>query len=310
MYNEELKNRFLSEYSDSENTIRRIKNTFEMLAPYEEQWGADICTKSGEDLRVAFENTLGIRASNRTVVLSTLKQYINWCVANEVHGANAEFIDTKDVGTGKILEHMVKSPEHLQSCLNAIFPPAEEKMFDNIFRCFMWLAFSGINENDCIHITRDHIVPWDRAIIYNDVSYPIYKESIPVFDHLCRAKSLKCDFVRYQKIHDRVPGSQLLRGVKGESGVDLEVLVHNCSRKIRIARKTMPACIQLRYRNVWLSGVFYRALEVERRGEEPDFASVIKNQYLGRQVPSNNRMKQLVYEYRTDYQRWKTAFEL
>ena len=50
MYNEELKTRFIREYTKSISRADICVQAFEAIEPYEEQWEADFCTKSTEEL--------------------------------------------------------------------------------------------------------------------------------------------------------------------------------------------------------------------------------------------------------------------
>lgn len=310
MYNEEIKNRFISEYSSNAYTIKRLVNIFKAFAPYEEEWGVDMCAASIEQLTQVMDRIIGVRTSNRAVTVSSLRQYARWCLSNNIPGATTNLLELNDFGVSRIRERMVSSPEHLQRCLDAIFPRAEDHMYDNIFRGFMWLAFSGIPESECANITVDHVDSWARTIEYNDEVYTIYVESIPVFSHLCKSNYLMCDYVRYKKDCLRSPGNQLLRGIKSGNDMTVDVLTHSCCRKIRQARKVVPDCIQLRYGNIWLSGMFYRMYEAERSGTAPDFVEFVVKQYAGKIKPNNRRFSQVVRDCETDYSRWKIAFEL
>ena len=308
MFNEELKNQYLQEHSDSEYTTIRVKRLFENLAEYEARWNADICTKSEQELRGVIEKVIGVRTSNRATVLSALRSYARWCISNDVPGACDGLLKIQDFGLENLQSSMVASPQHLQDILNRVFPPESERQLENIYRCFFWMAFMGIYEEDSVKITYEDIRPWSKTVEFDGIQYKIYEQAVPVFEHLSSATVLTCDFVRFKKVKDRAPGKLLLRGVKTGDELDLSAFRHSACREFRFAAERDPSIIRLNYRNVWLSGLFWRAYEAESNNEKYDFYDIIKGQYKCKKLPTVRRLQQINRDFEEDYQRWKAAF--
>lgn len=309
MFNEELKNSFIQQYTDSKPTAEKVRRIFDIISKYEERWGEDICTKSADDLKTVIDNVLGLRSGPRLTNLSLLRKYSKWCMDNGVPNACDGLFQVKDEGVQRIRLSMVSSPKHLQECLDHAFPPESSFRIDNIYRCFFWMAFAGIDEKDSVLITANHIDSWNRVINFNDKEYPIYDEAVPVFRHLCSANSFLCDFSRYEKIVPRVPGEQILRGVKSNKDLDAATVSHMASRKLRIAYESAPDRMRLTYRSIELSGRFYRIHEEEQKSGSYRFDEALEAQIEENECLSASRKRGIKREYEIDFLRWKAAFE-
>ena len=114
MYNENLKTGFIRQYTKSINTAEVCRQTFNSMQPFEEQWDADLCTRSAEDLHPALEKMVGFRVKSKYMRLIILKDYVKWCMACGVPGACGGMLEIEDFGLGKIRSMTVYGPEHLQ----------------------------------------------------------------------------------------------------------------------------------------------------------------------------------------------------
>ena len=146
MYNEALKSEFMQETTDNISVARSYSKLFSATEPYEEKWGADLCTRNADELQIMVNEMLGTRASSIRVRLIWLKTYVKWCIDNGVPGACDGMLQIRDAGVDRIREQMVSSPFHLQIYLDSVFDPESEQTTDNIYRCFFWLAYGGMEE--------------------------------------------------------------------------------------------------------------------------------------------------------------------
>ena len=179
MYNEELKNRFLMSVSGVPYR-RKVTGTFEVIAPYEEECGGDICSLSAEQVEQIINATkMGIRYHSMGDRLVALRRYCRWCLDNNVPGATDALLkvqaDRTDIEAWK--RKTVRSPLHLQTLLDRIFKPEAELSSDLTARAYLWLAFSGIPEKAAPEITADHfdfglmVINYD-GIEFMSVRYP------------------------------------------------------------------------------------------------------------------------------------------
>ena len=65
MYNEEMKSRFIREYTGSLNTANVATTIFNAMEEYEKSWNADLCTRSSEELQPVITEITGLRSRSK-----------------------------------------------------------------------------------------------------------------------------------------------------------------------------------------------------------------------------------------------------
>ncbi len=316
MYNEDLKTQFVKSYTTSINTAKVCESVFNLFEPYERAWNADLCTRSAEELQPVINNIVGLRARSRFSRLIMLKDYVKWCidVAN-VPNACDGMLQINTVGLDKIRQQTVANPLHLQKYLNEICSLESDKSTDNIYRCYFWLAYGGVAEEDILQVKCSDVDFGNMVVHYKETEIPIYHEAIAAFRNCAELTQFVYNHPNYTKIvwKDRVSGDTLVRGIR--SSTTLYSLRAEISRRSKLHEKETG--IRLSYFRAWISGVFYRAYERELIGEEPDFTGVaaakmegkIYKLDSGRNTQEAKRRK-VVKDYKEDYQRWKLAFKI
>lgn len=309
MFNEDLKNRFVAECSETEDSAYRMRRMFKISEKYENEWNADLCTRSESELGEAVEEMIGVRSGAQLTHLSMLRKYAKWCLRNEIPGACDGLLKIHEVGLKKIKTRMIGDPKQLQEYFDYAFPPEFDCRIDNIYRCFFWMAFAGLDEKDTACVTADNVDIRNMVIRFEGKEYPLYKESVPAFRHLCTAESFICDFIRYEKIVRRIPGNKILRGTRGEDGVNTDSIRRSALRKLTVAFETSYDKIKLSYKNIQLSGVFYRIYENEKITGQYDFSEYFTELFKGKEDLTDRRKVRAKEEYVNDYLRWKAAFD-
>ena len=113
MYNEKVKEQFISQVSNDSKRKLAIY-IFDAFEPYEETWGADLCTRSSEDLRaVLSEIRKGVRSKSRARNINILKEYVSWCIDNNIENACDGMLHVKADDSAILLEKMISGPYHL-----------------------------------------------------------------------------------------------------------------------------------------------------------------------------------------------------
>ena len=309
MFNEDLKVRFIKECSETEDSAYRISRMFKIAEKYERVWGADICTRSEAELGDAVEDMIGVRSGAQISHLSILRRYAKWCLRNEVPGACDGLLKIHEIGLKKIKTRMVGDPKQLQEYFDYAFPPEFDCRIDNVYRCFFWMAFAGLDEEDTPRVTAKDVDLRNMIIRLDGKEYPLYIEAAPAFRHLCTADSFLCDFIRYEKIVKRVPGDQILRGTRGDDGVNTDSIRRSALRKLSAAFETSSEKIKLSYKNIQLSGIFYRIYEKEKLSGQYDFSEYFTELFKNKKDLTDRRKIQAREEFENDYLRWKTAFD-
>ena len=319
MYNENQKRKFIEQYTSSDSSRKSCIATFKVMERYENEWGADLCTKTAEELKPAMDGFLGLRVNGRATRIATLKAYAQWCMDNNIDGACDGIMNIDIEGVEKIKEQMVNSPLHLQKYLDIICCDESYETMDDVCRCFLWLAFAGCPEEEILHITSNDVDFGSMIITSNysgkTVEYPIYRESIRAFKNCVELDQFTYIHPNYSKEirRQRVPGNQLLRGIK--SGASLSLIRVDLSKRAKKAIDEGKTKIRLSYYRAWLSGVFYRTHELEMIGVEPDFSNIASDFMQGKVYKLSSgrnligaKKRRVEKGYRDDYNRWKLAF--
>lgn len=322
MYNEELKSRFISEFTTSTSRQKSAEYLFNALEKYEIKWGSDFCTRTKDEIAPVVEEIAGGRAMSQSRMI-ILQAYVRWCVRNNIEGAREDLFLLEDVGLEKIRHRMVSSPTHLQNYLDYVCFPLEAGTNGCVFRCYFWLAFSGIEEEDAFSIRSSNIDLENSNIFFHGVEFPLYKESLPSFKQCMEIKQFKVFKAQGVRHIDRVEGDELIRstnGVMSHKGMRVEATrkSHNPYMTNILGKpKNDDLELQLSYSRLWLSGIFYRTYTLECAGITPSFMGLARRMYEWEsddldsgKTPKSTRIKWLAQKFKADYYKWKRAFSL
>lgn len=317
MYNARQKTSFLKSYTQSISTARVATTVFNAFEPYETAWGADLSTRSKEELQPVLEKVLGLRTSSQGMSLTILREYVKWCLLTKTPDACDAMLHTEVLGLSKIRRQMVSSPLHLQKSLDEVFESENENTIDITYRCYYWMAFAGIYESDTLSVKNSDINFTEMEINYRDTHVPIYREALPTFRKAVELQSFIYIHPNYNnKIwRNRIPGDTIMRGVRAETRILAIRAV--TSRTFAAALDSGKTTHQLSFRRAWMSGLFYRMYERERAGLPVDFTEAAvefadhgdllnRSRSISRNTFIANKKK----EYMEDYQRWKIAFSI
>lgn len=319
MYNEELKTKFVRKYTESLNTAEICRTVFNIFEPHEIEWGADLCTRSAEDLNPIVEGLIGFRSRSKWIRISILKDYVKWCINTNVCGACDGMLKIEAAGLEKVKCQTVANPLHLQNYLNSICEPESEETIDNTYRCYYWLAYGGATEEDIINIKCEDVDLNNMQVIYNGTEIPIYREALPAFKNCVNLKQFVYKHPNYINplLRDRVTGDVLIRGIRNSSPPSVQKMRVALSKLSKKKIDDGSTELKLSYFRVWISGLFYRMYERERAGIPVDFSEAAerfmngKTYKLdkGRNTPESKK-RQIAKDYLEDYERWKLVFKI
>lgn len=318
MYNEEQKVKFAKQFTDKITVRDNIRRIFDAIEPFEEKWGADLCTRSSEELQPAFDAVAGLRNGSRRVPMQILQAYVRWCIEQGIPGACDGMLHVRSIGAEKIARQMISTPSKLQWYLNQICEPESEQTTDNTVRALLWLAFAGMKEEDAFRIRVTDVDFLSAVVRYNGVEYPIYRDAFPAFRNCVELKRFVYIHPNYgageTHYRDRVDGDYLLRGFRAmplPHTMQVEV-----SRRAKRAVEDGKTDILLSYSRVWLSGVFYRMWEREQAGMPVDFDEQALRYAEGKTYKlsagrnlQSAKHRAIARDFEADYQRWKQIFK-
>lgn len=319
LYNEDQKMDFINDSTASINSAKTSMSVFYSSAPYEEAKGSDICTWTQEEIAPVLDEICGITNSSRFSRISVLRQYAKWAVMKGIPGAKNEVGRMEEIGVKRVEDASIRSPEHLQHCLDLFFNPESEETTEDVYRCFFWLAYGGMPE-EVIHTVTAQDVDFENMLVRkgDDVAV-LYRQALPAVRNCVRLRQMRYNNNAYVNAGDiyrnRVDDPSILRGVRGKPSVlNMRTQI---SRKLRLAQEEhgqIPESECLTYWRVWRSGVFYRIFEKEMAGMRPDFLAIARASDRGRRAVSGRAktdskvlLRQIATDFENDYSRWKTV---
>lgn len=314
MFNSELKEQYIHDSNFTEAREKFARQLFGALEKYEEQWGSDICTRSVDEIQLVVDAVSGYKKRSWATTLSYLHTYGRWCISNGVAGATDALLQIRVASTDKLRDQTIPNPAELQEYLNSIFEPENHRKIDNTFRCFYWLAYAGMREDD-IYAVRSSDVDFVHMVVkFYDYEYPVYEEALPAMMNcvVLTAFSSTSSQCADDMIMPRGEGDILIRGTKpSASKWTLRPLLSRVSSKAVNDGNTR---LKLSYNRVWLSGLFYRMYQRECSGFKASFASValeyLQEKYKNDpdKIITKTEINQKSKMYLSDYKRWKKAF--
>lgn len=303
MYNEERKMRFLNETRSSPDFG---KSVFKTTMPYEEEAGVDLCELPLDTLQTMANKNFGARTRTMDSTIAFLRSYVQWCKENGYHAVE-DMYNVQTQMDEKMKRLMVASPKHLQSMLDKAFHPVESETVDCVYRCYLWMAFAGLEDAEALEVKVSEVDFDSMLIEHGGKSYELYRESIPAFRMACEATELVYEHPNYKQKRQRHLGEYLMRGIRSEK-------IKPATVKSVVQKAFKASGIELTYNKVRMSGMFYRAYETERMGNEVNFDDIITEHIIkmGSTYHSNytrgkvaNLIKRDLFD---DYACWKAAF--
>lgn len=324
MYNYDIKRKFIQSFTTNIGRRNAAEVMFNALQEFEEQWGADLCTRNADELQPVLSEVVGFRTASKKLRMTILREYARWCVSEGIDGACNGILEVNELGNDKLKRQTVANPLHLQRYLDVLFEPESEETVDCIYRCFYWLAYGGMKESDAINVLVSDVDFVNMVVRYDGNEYPIYREAIKSFRNCVELERFRYKHPNYSAdkvvYKDRAEGNKLIRGMTANQPVATLRVEMSRRQNNEFKRKGIPTTdpsldLKLSYYRVGLSGLFYREYELERAGVPVDFMDAAAkfmegktyNLKKSRNLPGA-KQRQLAAEYQEDYYRWKSVY--
>lgn len=290
MYNQDVKNRFMWELETAKRKNSIVYSAYEKLFDLSEQIEAD----RGRDLAELYRSELAyldkvVKTQSKIPTVrykASLLRYFQW-YQNRFPGADAGYALSWVLDSlQEYKQSIVSSPTHLQIEMNKIFKPEESPYIDNVYRCFLWIAFGGVRNRSDADVLEPKDINFKEMCFWLDGhSYPIYPQGIKAMRSAVNDSVFMYDNANYKNSQviprDRVPGSKILRGIRADAGSSW-IMDGIRFRTVEVG-KADPTIKRFSYRSVFRSGIFYRQYELEMSGMDVDFSSVIKESRHGKE---------------------------
>lgn len=311
MYNSGHKTKFISTIMSGTN--RQIaEKIFIKTEAAESELNKDLYLFSDDEIRSIISEILPARKEGQTSRIKILFDYFDF--SRLVTGLVIPEHDLLkyDSLNEKFAATMVDGPDGLARYLESVFPSGEGNRIDCIYKCYCWLAFMGVNEEDALDIKVSDVELDYLDVLYKGAALPIYREAYMDF----RRAVTSTEFVTFHplypdkpNIRQRIPGDGLLRGVKAVPNTSTfrSTLTHRGQEAFNSGKTDK----KLSYQRIRLSGLYYETFMLERRGVVPDFRSEAETEILrkGKEYNRlNDYIRQSAKRYLDDYYRWKLIF--
>lgn len=321
MYNEGLKKQFLHNRNCGIEDQDQYVKLFESISSFEAESERDFCAMCYDDYVKIADHLMHVRSRSSWYQVSLLKNYVKWCLASNVENANDEFLRIPITGSSRLRKFCVASPTHLSEVLDAIFRPIEMNTIDNVYRGFLWLSYHGVKPEDLYKISNEDIdfITW--KISYNERKIPIYREAFDVFDCLVHQDRFFYDHSNYGNpiFRDRYKSDILLRGIKSIGNVD--ATRHAIHKRNAEAIQSGKIEVELSPQKLALSGKFFEIFMAEISQNQSVFQmklEMVTDDFLdGREyefgksnMTYSTKRNLTIRDFRSDYYRWKSAFNL
>lgn len=308
MYNQEVKEKFLSEHVNTETTKQNYLAIFNKTGLLEDKYKHDLFEMNVSELQETINSFNNTRIRSAIVRLGYIKRYIEWCFNNGICESCDNIDNVKIDKTAGIRTNTVKNPLHLQRLLNIVFQPESKNTIDNLYRCYYWLAYSGLSASEAFEIKVSDVDLLERKIKYNGEQYQVYEEGFA-----CIKKCIELDyFIKEHPLYKnnterkRTEGEFLLRGCTDKTNI---VTIRS---ELSRAVKKHEGTDALTYYRIWISGIFYRQYQKEIAGEPVDFSKeAYKDIKVKKAKPKSSggsdysRVMMKERDYRRDYNLWK-----
>lgn len=316
MYNEDIKKRFVEESTSSKTSQAAMIRLFNLIAPYEGSWNADICTRGEDDIQGIIDRVSGRTSSSRYAQVSILKKYGKWCLDNGVSGASDGILNISQYigGMDTVRQQMVATPAQMQSFLNDVFAPEDAKTYDDIYRVYCWLNFMGVPKDKIMQIDSD-CIDFERLTLSIDGrSYEIYAFSVPAFKNVTELNYFFVDRNGALIKVSRRSGPNIMRGIRATASEQTIIReISAAESRAALNGKDVKRLSSVRIRQ---SGLFFRMYQREIRGYCADFTDAATEDLKDKGCENadsesyRKRMIKYVWQYKIEYERWKQAFAL
>lgn len=315
MYNEAQKQNFIASGMPVLSQVQKAVALFGNTEPFEQALGKDICAFTQEELQDAVDKFFAPKAATRIGQLRVLKDYIRWCKAGGIDGAQDHTDEITITALDKIRSRMVASPMHLQLVLDQVFNKEELNSTDNATRLFCWLSYAGMPGEQAMTLTEHGVdLATNSVVTENGARYQLPAEAA-VSLRSCATQTV---FTYIHPLHanDRVlprcDGDQLLRGIRADA--KLAQIRRSVSIHMKDAFNKGRTKVWLSSERLTTSGLYYRIYEQERAGIEPNFRAIAReiaraDGFGTDEKPMTNQFicdKARILDL--DYQTWKLAF--
>jgi hypothetical protein len=294
MYNQDVKNRFLSFYHDGgrmKSSVDKAAAAFRLTEPFERREGKDLCAMDTEQIERMISDGI-IAGRSFFTMFSALRHYVRWCVEEGVCGTSPDFLRVFPTGLEKIRNQEVFSDLDLKRRLDEVYGAGKTGQSCEVYRMYAWFAWAGIQPSRITEITSEQLNKTDLSIRIDGRKYILSPLARDTAVFLAESDSFEVENHTYKSLL-RVPGTVLLRNNRGIPSEDN--LKKRFAADFAEARKNGRTTSAISYESIADSSFYHTMYRYECAGADPD-------EVLSRGEAERGASREL-------YERWKLAFD-
>lgn len=315
MYNETQKNNFIASAVTILSQVQKAVALFGNTEPFERALGKDICAFTLEELQNAADKFFAPKAATRIGQWRVLRDYIKWCKACGIDGAQDHTSEVNIMALDKVRSRMVASPTHLHVVLDQVFYKEDLHNTDNAIRLFCWFMYIGMSGEQAVALkTTDVDLTTNSVVTEGGERYRLPIEAA----FSLRSCATQTEFTYIHPLHSenralpRYDSDQLLRGLRADA--QLAQVKRAISVRMKDAYSKGKTKVRLSAERLAASGLYHRIYEQERAGIKPNFRAIAReiaesDGYGASDKPMTEQfLRDKARLLDLDYQTWKLAF--
>lgn len=302
MYNDDLKNRFFAENNISSVIKNDYMRLFQKSYDMESRLGLDLCQiKDKDELNNYLALICGVKKSTNKAILGKIKRYIRWCVENNIDNSTDAILNMEFTQEERFSRDLVGSADDLNRYLNTIFDKEIKKTYDNVYRCYFWMAFIGVDIKYVYDIKNEEVNIEKRQITHEGKTYEICHEAIPSIKNCATLDGFMYSHPNYTNdiYRARIQSNQLMRGIKSET--KRSTFLSGLTKRLNTNSER-----RLSYERVLLSGIFCRLYQTELDGFPINFDAAAT--YFLTSSQNKIVIRRNITELEQQYNVWKKVF--
>lgn len=316
-FNSEQKAKFIENQillSDAEN-VEKIErgwnNLFERMSNLEKNKDKDFALMNNNEIDEFLSKFLRGGKKYKETILSNLTTYFAWCLDNHLTTLSQNVLIVKKVknidSSSNCSDKMIKDEDDLKKCLDNqnLFRDESLKTIDNLYRCYLYLLFSGLSINEAFNLLEKDIDLNNGCILLNDKKIALSKNIKKIVEETL---AIDCLVVR-RKETEIVKTGYLFENTisEGERPTNYREKM-KMVWDVAISNKFSDSDRELTQSSILKSGIFYRMYQNEIANGLIDCQEYLE--MCKYNVTTIDNPDMVIANCKNEYEEWKKAFAL
>lgn len=290
-YNKDIKTEYLFMLTKKNYSMFSAADSlFKFSEGIERKYDTDIVDFDAKMLKELFGKSATSNKPFYKLRVAMLRHYFYWCKKNKMIPINDDVIVSTDYVVDEIRDKTVSNPLHLKMKLDDCQNPTCNDYLACLYKCFFWVAFSGLPVQYIANVKRSDLNLKSMKINYVD-EFQLCRLAANDINHwmdITKHTSSKND-----SLFGFCDTKSLCKSIKG----------FDCMT----AKQKPDRRLQHQYRWICKSGIYYRKYQIEMTNNPIDFRRDAEIFGVG---IKQGGMSDVANKLTTEYLLWKEAYSL